>query len=111
MARGNRERDDARELLGRATTHGDIISAVARLRIADSLFAQARAEDSRWTRPLVERGWTALVRASVDSGESRKGLFAAALAFARQATAEVPNDATALELRGTARWRAYRAGG
>jgi len=109
LARGNRERDDARELLSRTSNGGEVAVAAARLRIADSLYAQAHAEDQRWARPLVERGWTALLLSPLDSGTARSAFLGAAITFADQALTVMPNDPGALELRGTTRWRRYRA--
>lgn len=107
VARGNRERDDARELLERTATRGDVKAIARLLYTADSLYAQAHAEDPQWTRPLVERGWTALMRAPLERDNGKAAAFGAAIRFANQALDIVGDAPTALELRGSARWRMY----
>ncbi len=106
VARANRERDDARQL---SPSAGDAAGIAARLDVADSLYGQAHAEDRAWVRPVVERGWTALARIPIAPNDAeRHRLLRTALQFAYEATGIAPIDASALELRGTVRWRGYR---
>ncbi len=89
---------------------GDTDGAVRLLRRADSLLGQAATLDRRWARPLSQQGWLAYQRARLagvfdkahNDEWTRKGLEHAAAALAL-----APDDADALELRGTLRYWRY----
>ncbi|HEX8695886.1 MAG TPA: BTAD domain-containing putative transcriptional regulator [Longimicrobium sp.] len=80
----------------------DAESAVALLRRADSLLSQAEAADPQWTEPIILRGWVALDLSNLAEDDPE---ISRALAFAEQALRRDPDNAGALELRGTLRWR------
>ena len=71
---------------------------------ADSLLALASQADSRWSEPLIERGWIRARRAvpEVDA-KLAKILVDSGLDFANEALARDPANARALELRGSLR--------
>lgn len=81
---------------------------------ADSLAQIANALDPRWAAPLLLRGWIAHDRAMLARGT---GLAAvrpftdAGERYAAQALRALPNDAAALELRGTIRYKRAREEG
>ncbi|HSA56557.1 MAG TPA: BTAD domain-containing putative transcriptional regulator [Gemmatimonadaceae bacterium] len=85
-------------------------NAATPLATADSLFLLAARHDPRWLRPWLGRGWVAILRASLGPIEDATQHLRAAERFADSALARSPNDAEALELRGTARWRVVHLG-
>ena len=94
-----------------------LTSAAERLALADSLAAQAEHEDPRWSEPIVLRGWIAYDLASVPwRGNPTQGVargvttqewLRRARGHADRALALQPNDAAALELRGTVVYRTW----
>ena len=90
---------------------GDTISGRRTLLRADSLYALASEEDSRWTQPLVARGWNARTRAGLFSaGQSTRNreLLEHGLDMAEAALGQDPGSPEALELRGSLRVDLFR---
>ncbi len=100
---GVRERDDAASLAAQPDT-ADVSTAVGALTRADSLFARAHAEDPKWLRPLLERGWTIRDLAHLRRDTARVRTLRRGLDFADQALALDPSSAAAHELRGSLHW-------
>jgi serine/threonine-protein kinase len=103
VLRARRARDDAEALLA-ATHPGDVASALASLKRADSLLERAAAADPRWLRPLLDRGWTAEERAGALTGRDRAEALETGLSFAEETVRRAPGNAEALHLRGSLRW-------
>jgi len=86
---------------------GDVKAAARQLERADTLLAQAQTADPKWVTPITERGWLAYREARL-SGSFDKNYYADRIArgltHAERALALQPNDADALELRGTLRY-------
>jgi eukaryotic-like serine/threonine-protein kinase len=88
---------------------GDVQAAVRRLAVADSEFARVEEMDKKFTAPIVARGWIPhrkvllLSFGKGDLSQYEKWLKEAA-AHAERALAIDSKDASALELRGTARY-------
>ena len=86
---------------------GDTATAARQLKLADSLLARASALDPKWVTPIVARGWLAYQRRALarplDKAYLRDWLQRA-LEDAEQALALKPEDADALDLRGTTRY-------
>lgn len=80
---------------------------------ADSLLVRARAADSAWVQPVVQRGWIAHERSRWSEGSDVETFLrwnGTSLEHAREALRIEPDDPSALELRGTVRlWRALFA--
>jgi len=112
------------ELLQRAAALRDEValgtgagSAADNLVTADSLAAAAEREDARWSEPIVLRGWLAYDLAGLPSrGSPRSGVAAGvssdewlrrARAHADRALLLSPQDAAALELRGSVLYRTW----
>ncbi len=104
IARGNRERDDAVQLMERRRSPGDSATALRGLRRADSLYEQAAIEDPEWARPSVERGWTALTAARFIEGRARLRLLDTALVEADAIPSRYSETAEVLEVRSALRW-------
>lgn len=90
----------------------DAAAAARGLERADSLLARAEALDPGWTGPILYRGWLAHTRAGYATAQP--GLFADeplrdAVGHADRALALAPENAEALELRGTARYELWDA--
>jgi len=103
LQRGERLRKDAAASLAAADTAG----ASRQLASADSLLANAASLDERWVRPWAERGWTAHQQLGLASGfnpQYYNRWLTVGLGHAGRALALAPNDADALELRGTLRY-------
>lgn len=84
----------------------DARSALGLLEQADSLLAAAESRDPRWADPSVLRGWIALERGNLlGGGQPRARTYPVALGHAARALRVDPRHASALELRGTVRWR------
>ena len=86
---------------------GDTATAALQLAAADSLLAQASAADPKWVTPVVMRGWLAYQHRSLAPPLDKtyvKGWLEKSLGYAEQALALKPNDADALDLRGTTRY-------
>jgi serine/threonine-protein kinase len=88
---------------------GDTATIGRELTRADSGFSRASALDPDWATPITQRGWLAYRRTRL-AGSFDKTYYAEwidkGMAQAERALALKPNDADALELRGTLRyWR------
>ena len=86
---------------------GDTATAARQLEAADSLLAQASAADPKWVAPIVMRGWLAYQHRALAPPLDKtyvKGWLEKALNYGVQALALKPNDADALDLRGTTRY-------
>ena len=82
---------------------------LARFARADSLFRVASVADRNWPEPKIEMGWVALAHAGLESGRAARPLYEQAIAMADTVLASYPDQARALELRGTARFNYYTA--
>jgi DNA-binding SARP family transcriptional activator/TolB-like protein len=103
VARGAREREDAMRLASQRAP-GDSVAAFRGLRRADSLFEQARVEDRDWTRPVIERAWTAYAYSTLLEGERRVALLDTAIGAVSALMEGQRPEAAALEVRGALRW-------
>jgi len=85
---------------------GGVDPALARLTAADSELAQIETMDKKWAAPTVLRGFIAFRKVqmygNIDATKIPKWLDIA-MSHADRAIANAPNDADALELRGTVR--------
>ncbi len=70
---------------------------------ADVRLARAEELDPRWRDPIIARGWLALKQADVHDYDAQLGWLEKALGHAERALHMNPDDARALELRGTVR--------
>lgn len=87
----------------------DAHQGLAALARADSLYAEAVAEDPRWTDPLVERGWIAYERSWLThSAEEAASFLDTGTGYANRALELDRRRAEALELRGTLRYRQWQ---
>jgi eukaryotic-like serine/threonine-protein kinase len=84
---------------------GKMDSANARFDRTDSTLAAAARADPKWLDPLVLRGQLAERRVRLTRNA---GLIDGGLALAAQALAIAPDDPSALELRGTLRYRRWQ---
>lgn len=101
----NQAARDAETLAG----EGDAESAARGLLQADSLFAQVESLDPNWVYPITQRGWLAYRRSRL-SGYNRSDVdeqIKVGMAHAERALGADPNDADALELRGTLQYWRY----
>ena len=96
-----RFRKDAEAAVGRAKMD----TAVALFRRADSTLARAEAADPRWDDPVILRGQLLERRVRLTRSAD---LVDEGLGHAGRALALVPEDARALELRGTLRYRKWQ---
>ena len=85
---------------------GDASAATRELLRADSILAAAERADPRWSRPPAERGWLTYRRWRLpgDAGGDPQALLDEGLGHAARALALDPQQADALELRGTLRY-------
>ena len=107
----------AEELRDEAALGTGAGSPADNLVMADSLAAAAEREDSRWSEPIVLRGWLAYDLAGLPSrGSPRRGVVAGvtsdewlrrARGHADHALVLQPQDPAALELRGTVLYRSW----
>ena len=105
VQQGERARKDAEARL----TRDDVDGAFSGFARADSLLGLAEVADPVWVEPITERGWLAYRRARL-AGNDRKALVhwvEVALGHAERALKLAPNDARALELRGTVRYLSW----
>ena len=105
VQQGERARKDAEARL----TRDDVDGAFSGFARADSLLGLAEVADPVWVEPITERGWLAYRRARL-AGNNRKALVHwvdVALGHAERALKLAPNDARALELRGTVRYLSW----
>ena len=83
---------------------GNVDGAVAQLLAADTLLAQAEQLDNNWAEPIVVRGWITGKRSKLTKDPTEAGsLIDAGIVHASRAIALDPQNADALELRGTLR--------
>ncbi len=75
---------------------------------ADDLLARSERLDSRWREPIIARGWLAKQQAEVHAYDAELGWLEKGLAHAERALDMNPDDARALELRGTVRLRLWQ---
>jgi eukaryotic-like serine/threonine-protein kinase len=96
--RGERERKQAEVHVIQA----NLETALADFDRSDSLFSLAEAADPSWADPVVQQGWTAYRRSRLASDLGMAlAWIQGGLAFSDRALELDPNDANALELRGT----------
>jgi serine/threonine-protein kinase len=103
VQQANQVSKDLRTLLAA----GDTAAAARQLGAADSLLVRASAIDPKWVTPIVNRGWLAYQRRALarplDKAYLRDWLQKA-LDASSQALTLKPDDADALDLRGTTRY-------
>ena len=100
-----------RKLAEDRIAHDDLAGSFAGFRSADSVLAQAESGYPRWAAPIVLRGQIAYRRSRLASSpDTLLAAIGTAVAAAQRALAIDPNDAQALELRGTARYYQYVRG-
>ena len=94
---------------------GDLAAARRALNTADSLHARAAALDSAWPQPLIARGWLAEARMQLaetaGDPDSVRAWFETGMRHAESALRRWPDNAAALELRGSLRYRSWLASG
>jgi serine/threonine-protein kinase len=103
VQRAEQARKQAEALVDRKDTTG----AVARsFDLADSLYAQARAADGKWTEPLVGRASVAYRRSRLVGldGVAARPWIEKGKKFAEQALSLDPQNPDGLEVRGTLRY-------
>jgi serine/threonine protein kinase/tetratricopeptide (TPR) repeat protein len=105
VLKARRARDDA-ELLAEHPHPADRNSALDDLSRADSLLSLAQRADAAWSRPLLDRGWTAYQKSRLMVGRDRMRALEVGLGFANEAIRRDSNEAEALDLRGTLTWAA-----
>jgi tetratricopeptide (TPR) repeat protein len=94
-----------RKLAEASVARGDVAEAFAGYRAADSALAVAEAGYPRWAAPIVLRGQIAYRRSRLaSSSDTVLAAIRTAVAAADRALALDPNDAQALELRGTTQY-------
>jgi len=90
------------------TGHGDLTAGFAAFRSADSVLAGAEARYARWPAPIVLRAQIAYRRSRLATElDTVLAAIRTALGAADRALALDPNDAQALEVRGTAQYWHY----
>ena len=102
--RAEKLREDADSLatLGDTT---ELTAALRQLNRADSVLLAAEAADPRWLTPIIDRGWVALQLARYHHGAmNKRAAFRRAIEHADHALARDSANASALELRGAARY-------
>ncbi|HEX6106556.1 MAG TPA: hypothetical protein VFZ26_13305, partial [Gemmatimonadales bacterium] len=93
---------------------GDLAAARRALDTADSLFARAGRLDPGWLEPTVDRGWLAVDRMRLFESmppDSLRFRFEEGMRHAAEALRLHPRDPSALELRGSLRYRQWLASG
>ena len=76
---------------------------------ADSLLGVAERADPLWVEPVVQRAWIAYRRARTSPPAAQAALAREAIAQADRALTHDPQNASALEVRGTSRYFLYLA--
>ena len=102
--KAQRVREEALELADSPHAE-DVARALDGLRRSDSLLVRAQAADGTWGQAWVERGWIAVEVSWLSVGAARRTALEDALRLADEATRVMPDSASPLELRGTARAR------
>ena len=108
VQRADRLRADHRPLM----MAGDEETAARTLLQADSLLAEAAGLDAAWLEPIVMRGWVAADLAAMlgpTPGVYDQTWIDRGLEFAQQVLVLEPRESRALELRGTLRYRMWKA--
>ena len=102
VQRAEQVRKQGEALVARQDTDG----AARSFDRADSLYAQAQAEDPKWVEPLIGRGSMAYRRSRLGGFDplAAKPWIEKGQKFADDALALAPQDPDALELRGTLRY-------
>ncbi len=100
---GEKAKKDATELVSRNDSDGAVIKYAE----ADSLLALAEQEDPNWTEPIVLRGWISSGQAELVRGPAGQHHVDEGLEHAARALDLAPNDAPALELRGSLRYLSW----
>lgn len=93
----------AEEQSAQALARHDVGAASEELLLADSVLAQAEAADPSWVEPVVRRGWLAYRQCRL-TGLNRpqyQKWIGTGLVYADSALARVPQDPSALGLKGT----------
>jgi DNA-binding SARP family transcriptional activator/TolB-like protein len=109
VVQARQAQDDALGL-ARSREPLDLASADRLLAHADSLLALAERADPAWQRPVLQRGWVAYRRRTTGPPAAATAGHRAAVAAAERVLRREPGHAGALELRGTARFRAATSG-
>jgi serine/threonine-protein kinase len=102
--KAQRVREEALELADSPHAE-DVARALDGLRRSDSLLVRAQGADGAWGQAWVERGWIAVEVSWLSVGAARRTALEDALRLADEATRVMPDSASPLELRGTARAR------
>lgn len=92
-----------------ALAHGNIASASTELLRGDSALARAERADPEWVLPVVQRGWLAYRQSRLggfDRSENEQWIREGE-SHVDRALARAPDDADALELRGTLTYWRY----
>jgi serine/threonine-protein kinase len=84
---------------------GDDAAASREFHRADSLLLHTEEADPDWLEPIVLRGWVSYDRSRLERGDGAVPWLDAALRHGQRALALAPEDAAALELCGTVRYR------
>lgn len=103
VARGNREREDARRIANRGMD-ADSAAAERGIQRADSLYEQAAIEDPNWVRPVIERAWTAMESVRWLDAPSRLVLVEQAIARTDSLPARLRVRPDVVEARSALRW-------
>ncbi len=102
VQRAERLRKDAEELVG----EGDLEGAFANFDRADSILALAETLDRAWSEPAVLRGELAYRKGRLDVANF-ESWAEVAMGHAERALALAPNNAKALELKGTVEYATW----
>ncbi|MHB1863656.1 MAG: protein kinase domain-containing protein [Gemmatimonadaceae bacterium] len=99
---------EARRQMEKVAATGDSAGTEQAYHTADSLYAAAAALDPKWPDPETDRGQLAYRRSRLARNPAAVGTWVAlGEKYANQALAIAPNDADALELRGTLEYFAW----
>ena len=104
VQRGERLHKDGQAL----RRNGDNEGAALAYGVADSVLALAEDLDPDWIEPIVLRGWVAYRLSFLERGDAAVPSIEAGVGHAERALEQDQNDPTALELRGTLRYRHWR---
>ena len=100
--RANEARDQAEVVM--SSTSVENARALSLLQRADSFFKQAEQADRTWPGPVIGRGWVAFESGLRLADERSKEALNEAIGHADRVLLRDPDNAQALELRGTARY-------
>lgn len=102
-ARGRERAQEAKDLWSAGATD----PALRAYERADSAFVRAQAADPRWADPIVEQGWATYEKARILERDLRSPdpeMLRHGIALAERALALAPQNARALDLRGSLRY-------